>query len=330
VGALAVVVLSLTLVGCAGKKKSQEIAMVDGQPVTAMDVLMANDVSQRSQLALNGIVEVLIQREAKRLNIEVSDEDVQAEIERLQEQMGGQEEFAKQLAAQGQKLEDLTAYLKNLRLKQLLCVKDVPEPTDEELQKFFKEHESQFGQPEQFKLRRLVATTKDQAEKAISRLKAGEDFAAVEKSLSPQAGQPAQWVPIAALSEDVQSAIRAAAPKGVTAPLEQTGATGAKEWWVLQVEDQKEANIPALDTIRDDVVLQYKLADPKAVQERELMTNLLIEKKIDIVNTDFAPAATMLEKVKTSKAGAGAPDGAMVPAGPESAPPAASGAGGTQ
>jgi hypothetical protein len=323
-GGLVVLGVALVLSGCKGsKKQSQEVAVVDGQSVSAMDVLLASDSQQRSQITLNAIAQILVDREAKRYNIEVTDESIQSQLKSIEERMGGEDQFKKALATRGQQMEDAIVSLKQARVRQLLQVRDVPDPTDDELQTFFKEHQDFFGKPEQYKVRPIIADSRQKAEQAASKLKSGEDFASVSKAFSTTPGQEAQdaqWVPVAQLPEQAQKAIQAVNGKGIAAPYEQKIDATRSGWFVWVVEDHQTADVPTIDSVREEAVLQWKLANDKAEDERTMVTNLILEKKIDVANTNFADVDVTLQKMKTSHA---TPTGdGMVPGGESGAPAA--------
>lgn len=328
---LAVLLLIPLCAGCkGGKKQSQEVAVVDGQTITAMDVLAATDPEQRSQMAVMAIQRILVEREAKRYNIEVTDADVQSQLEKIIEEAGGQEEFTKQIAPRTQ--ADIMADLKFARSLQLLQVRDVPDKSDDELQAFYEKNQEAFGTPERVKVRMILSSDRTKAEQASARLKKGEDFTAVEAETSERPGTAAQWYPLASVQPaGLLAAVSELGAKGVTAPVEVPLSGTQKGWIVCMVEDRQAADMPALESIKAEVQLQAKLADPKSEDYRLTLTNIMIDKKIEIVDDQFTGAAAMIETMQKSRVQTGAASG-MVPAGVESQLPAATeqGAGSAQ
>lgn len=326
VGALIVVVASSLVVGCnkGGKKVSQDIATVDGTTITAMDVMLAMQPNQRAEVSMGAIQRKLIEQEAKRQSITVADADVEFELKRVQESAGGEQQLAEALASQGATVDDLTTELKFQRMLELLAVRDVEDKSEDELQAFMTKNQELFGNPEQYKVRAIFAATREKAEQAASRLKKGEDFAAVEQELSQAPGRPATWVPLGQIvPESAQAEVMTLGGKGITGPHEYQGAPGQSSWFVWAVEDHKAADIPQLDAIRDQVQLQAKLKDPKAQKPEELITNLMLEKKVVVVNDKFGSLETLIGTITKKRAGAPAHGGTMMPveSGAPTAPP---------
>ncbi len=308
---IALIVVSL-VAGCGkgGGKQSQEVATVDGVSVTAMDILLGQSAENRGQTCLAGLQRVLVEREAKRLNVTVSDADVAQDMQRIEEAQGGAENLAKALAQAGLSREDLMADLKYARTLQTLCVQDVADKTDEELQTFYKEHQDSFGKPEMFKARPIIATSREKAEQAASRLKKGEDFETVEKECSDNPGQQATWVETARISpESAQKEVAALGGKGATGPHEVPSGPDQSLWLVWSIEDHKAADVPEFETVRAQVQLEAKTADPKAMQPREYLTNLLIEKKILVTNDSFASVEAAIKQITSKQAQPGGPMG---------------------
>jgi hypothetical protein len=324
VGALVVLVASSLVVGCnkGGKKVSQDIATVDGTTLTAMDVLLAQQPTQRAEVCMAAIQRMLIEKEAKRQGIAVADADVQSELKRVQESAGGEDKLTAALAQQGATVDDLLTELKFQRTLDLLSVREVADKSDDELQAFLKKNQELFGAPEQYKVRAIFAATREKAEQAASRLKKGEDFATVEQELSQAPGRPATWVPLSQIvPASAQEEVAKLGGKGVTAPHEYQGAPGQSSWFVWSVEDHKAADVPQFESIRDQVQLQAKLKDPKAQKPEEILTNLMLEKKPTVVNDKFAALDTLIGQITKRRAGAGMPAGAMMPV-ESGAPPA--------
>ncbi len=63
--------------------------------------------------------------------------------------------------------------------------------TDAELRAYYTEHQQEYSQPEQVRARHILVETEPQAQAALQRLRAGEDFAKVAKELSTDKGSGA-------------------------------------------------------------------------------------------------------------------------------------------
>ena len=134
----------------------------------------------------------LLLDEASRLEIPVSSADLDVEVAKVVEQVGGEENFKKALAAQGISEEQFRKELeKGARVNKLVekaCV-GVSDPADEEVAAFYEAHKEEYVEPEQVLCQHILVKGSDDAAldkiKAIrERIVAGGDFAEEAKKNS--------------------------------------------------------------------------------------------------------------------------------------------------
>ncbi|MBR2983469.1 MAG: peptidylprolyl isomerase [Kiritimatiellae bacterium] len=136
---------------------------------------------------------------ASELDMPVSAADVDAEVEKVVAQVGGEENYRKALEAQGVSEENFRRELeKGARVNKLVAqaCSSVPEPTEEEVAAFYEAHKSEFVEPEQVLCQHiLVKTAEDDMPEVKSaafekiraireRIVAGGDFAQEAKENS--------------------------------------------------------------------------------------------------------------------------------------------------
>ena len=128
----------------------------------------------------------LLLDEAARLDIPVSAADVDAEVAKVVDQVGGRESFEKALAAQGVTEEQFRKELeKGAKVNKLVeqACSSVAEPTDDEVAAFYAAHKDEYVAPEQVLCQHILVKGSDDA--ALDRIKAirerivekGADFA---------------------------------------------------------------------------------------------------------------------------------------------------------
>ncbi len=132
--------------------------------------------------------------------IRVEEADIQKYYEENRERMGDRplaevrDSIRETLHASKEK-EYIQGYLRDLRARASVTVDyqllAVPEPTDEELSSYYLSHRADFSDPERVRVQemRFVVTSKEQeavqqAEKALARVQAGEDFSLVAQELA--------------------------------------------------------------------------------------------------------------------------------------------------
>ena len=126
------------------------------------------------------------------LDIPVSAADIDAEIAKVIEQVGGEENYKKALEAQGLAEEDFRKELeKGAKVNKLVAqaCSEVPDPTEDEVASFFEAHKAEFVEPPQVLCQHiLVKGTSSEAFEKIrairERIVAGGDFAEEAKKNS--------------------------------------------------------------------------------------------------------------------------------------------------
>jgi peptidyl-prolyl cis-trans isomerase C len=134
----------------------------------------------------------LLLERSEQLDVPVEAEDIDAEVARVIEQVGGEENYRKALAAQNVTEEAFRKELeKGARVNKLVAqaCSSVAEPTEEEVAAFYEAHKSEFVEPEQVLCQHiLVKTAEDDMPEVKSaafekiraireRIVAGGDFA---------------------------------------------------------------------------------------------------------------------------------------------------------
>lgn len=118
------------------------------------------------------ITDVLMEQAAQRLGITVSDEEVQAAVEAAFKDMGGEQALQDLLASQGMTREEFLKQQRTLLLAQALQEQVI----------------GQIGSTaEQVHARLIFVKTEAEAQKAMARVRAGEDFAKVAREMSQAA-----------------------------------------------------------------------------------------------------------------------------------------------
>lgn len=119
------------------------IGTVDGQPLSRLSYYKQLDETYGKNFKEQMFTETLFKSEAKKQNLKVEPSEVDAEIQKYQDQMGGAALFEQSLIEQGYTIDDVR---KNVEL-QLLVGKifaDQTEVTDEEVSKFIADNQEQF------------------------------------------------------------------------------------------------------------------------------------------------------------------------------------------
>ena len=181
---LLIIVLIKPPFGGAG---NETVATVNGVDIT-QDRLYDELVTAGGPATLENIItQELIAQEAKAASIEVTDADIDSEIDLIKKSFGTEEEFTATLAQYNMTLESLKKDTKiNLTIRKILEPKT--EVTDEEVQQYFDANKETLGTPEQIQASHILVATKEEADAILAELKQGGDFAAIAKEKSIDTG----------------------------------------------------------------------------------------------------------------------------------------------
>lgn len=242
--------------------------------------------------------EILLQR-AEKLSLLARDEDVEARLNEIKAPYT-QEEFQKQLDAQGMTLEELKSQIRRSLSIEKLLNREIGNQitiTDKDVSEFYEANKAMFRFPEtNYHIARIVVTagpspeirnlsgskalTEDQARKKIlmieARLKQGEDFAKVAQAFSedPQSapnGGDMGFIPESALQQadaETRRVIMNLVPGQITPPIRTQGG-----WQILKLI----AREPAGQRELDDPRVQQNIRETLRTRKEQLLRNAYLD-----------------------------------------------------
>jgi peptidyl-prolyl cis-trans isomerase C len=183
------------------------LIVINDQEITKADFLVEFEQSLQKDQQLSGIEREELQRsflvqlidrelihgEARRLNIALTDADVEVALQGYREDYPGSS-FEEMLVERGLTLEAWREELKeSLIMEKLLeqAVYSMVSVSDEEVAAYFKANRDQFDRPEQVRARQIVVADEAEGQEVLGILRQERSFAevAAEYSLSPDAEQ---------------------------------------------------------------------------------------------------------------------------------------------
>lgn len=187
VWAAAILIIAAILIYAMVVSTDKTVASVGGEKIKEAelnDTLVKNYGAETvNQLITDKIVEL----EADKEGIKVTDKEIQKEIDILAESYGGEETLKEQLKASGSSLADLKQ-----DIVVYLHTKKLVEPritvTDDEISAYFEQNKDQFAQEGQVEASHILVEDKKTAEKVEKELAAGGDFAELATKYSTDAG----------------------------------------------------------------------------------------------------------------------------------------------
>ncbi|MBY0215582.1 peptidylprolyl isomerase [Paenibacillus illinoisensis] len=259
----------------------ESVASVNGSDISK-DELYNELVSLGGESTLNSMITMkLIDQEAAKANVSVTEQDVNAEIETLKTQYGGEEGLNTALSQSGMTMDSLK---KNTEVQ--VKIRKILEPKttvkDEDISAYYKENKATFSTPEQVRASHILVKTKEEADEIKKQLDEGADFATLAKEKSTDTGSAANGGDLGFFGEgEMVEAFEKAAfsmkNDEISEPIKSDYG-----YHIIKRTDYKEATNPTEEDKKEDI--RNILVDQ---QVGELSTNWLSElrSKAKIVNT---------------------------------------------
>jgi len=232
--------------------KAEAVATVNGVEITK-DRLYEELAANGGEQALTNLInQELVNQEAAKKNITITDADVDTEIETYKTQFGSEEALNQALEQYGMTMDDLRKQVvMELKLTKLL------EPqinvTDDQVKETFETYKDSFNTPEQVRASVILVATEEEAKDIVKQLKEGADFAELAKSKSldtatKDQGGDTDFFARGEREEAVEEAAFKLAEGEISDPVKTS-----EGYQVIKVTDKKEAHTATLDEKKDEI-----------------------------------------------------------------------------
>ncbi len=181
-----VLVLALTMTACSSEEK--EVVATVGEVEISQSELNDILVERYGAETLNSLIsEKLVELEIEKNNIEITDEEIDKEVEAIEEQYGGKEGLDAALEQSNMTLDKLKEEIVNkISLEKLLA--DDLEVTDEEITAYYEENKEQFTQGEEVDASHILVDSEELANEVKDKLDDGGDMEELAKEYSTDPG----------------------------------------------------------------------------------------------------------------------------------------------
>lgn len=177
------IALCAFLVGCSNDDDSRTVATVNDEVITEGELnhLLQSQYGPSILDAL--ITNKIVELEAEKLGITLTDEEIEEEYNEYAESYGGEEALLEAFESYNLTKDDIINDIK-IYLLTLKVVEDSIDITDEDVKTYFEENKESFDTPEQVEASHILVEDEATAKEVIEKLNAGEDFATLAKEYS--------------------------------------------------------------------------------------------------------------------------------------------------
>lgn len=235
-----------------GKTEDETVAKVNGSPIVKSQLYSALVKAGGPQTLETMINEELVKQESDKANIQVTDADLEKEMEQIKKSFGSDEEFAQALATYNMTLDSLKKDMHvQVQLRKLL--EPQVKVTDEEIKTYYDSNLDSLKTPEQVRASHILVATKEEADAVLASLQGGADFAALAKekstdTASKEAGGDLDFFPKGLMEEPFETAAFALKTGELSSVVETSHG-----FHVIKATDHKDAATPTLDEKKEEI-----------------------------------------------------------------------------
>ncbi|GIP27514.1 hypothetical protein J23TS9_26440 [Paenibacillus sp. J23TS9] len=169
---------------------NEAVATVNGDKITK-DKLYGELVSAGGTQTLDGMIsETLVNQEADKKGIKVTQADIDKETAFIKKNYGSDAEFEAALQQNNLSKEEFNKQM-DMQVKLRKLIEPDVKVSDDDVKKYFEENKATFDTPEQVKASHILVATKEEADAILKQLKDGADFATLAKEKSTDPGSKA-------------------------------------------------------------------------------------------------------------------------------------------
>ena len=175
--------VALTLLAACSNEDSRSVANVGGEKITEAEL---NEMLQKQNgdAMLDTLISYkIVEQEAKKAKLEISEEEIDEEYVIYADQYGGNDMLLEMLKKYNMSEEDVREDIRIYLLTKKLLANEV-DVTDEEMESYFKENKESFTSDMKVTISQIIVEDEELAHELIHRIEDGEDFAKLAKEYS--------------------------------------------------------------------------------------------------------------------------------------------------
>ncbi|MFE3577190.1 peptidylprolyl isomerase [Lysinibacillus sp. NPDC059133] len=270
--------LLILLVGCG--ESSDYVAKVDGEKILQTELDDALREQYGTEVLDTLINNKIVELEAKKEDVSVSEDSIQEEYEELAESYGGEESLQNALEANGLTEQSVKDNIRMYQLTKNVIAASI-DISDEEVAQYFEDNKDNYGQKEQIVASHILLEDEATAKDVLAKVKAGEDFSELAKTYSidsstNEAGGEIGYISRGQMDEKFEEAAFGL-EKGSVSDIVQT----SDGYHIIKVTEKVPAEEAVFEDIKDEVyatVLEERINDEYTSWLAEKQEQYKIEK----------------------------------------------------
>lgn len=235
-----------------GFSRSDAVAEVGDETITK-DELYDEMAASSGEAALDTMItEKVVNAEAEKAEVEVTQKEIDEEKATLEESYGGAEALESAVSQSGLEMEDLEKQIETTLKVEKLMEADIS-VSDEEIETYYDENKDELGEPAQVEASHILTEDKETAEEVKTKLDNGDDFAELAEeystdTASAENGGELGFFGTGEMAEAFEEAAFDMKKDEISEPVETEYG-----FHIIHVTDKKEAEEPTLEDSRAEI-----------------------------------------------------------------------------